>query len=220
MSKPVVERGITPTGTAIWTDHLYAPDTRFTGDDDAKAKFVGTMTFDQGDEASEAWVQKRIERHEECWNGKGESFCPVTNGDEQTRKATEEDVKAKVKNIKGKAAKEGDPVNDTRYDGKWIVKFKTSKMPGIFDAFKQKVNQDDAKVMGGDTVRFAFSENPRDEGKITGCFLYLDGVQLIAKNNAGFNAADRFDVVDDGYAVPTSSDDSEETNNGAQGGDF
>ncbi len=207
--KMQAQRGVTPAGTSVYSKWMYEKDTRFTGGDETKAKFQGWIVFDKGDEATEPFVQERIARHKQA-KGKDDN-CPVKDGDARERKAKEDDVKA------GKADEVDEMINDEQFDGKWLVKFTTKNAPSMFDAFKRKLTPDVAKIMPGDTVRFQFKENPREEGSMRGCYLYLDGVQLLEKNATGSGGGDMFDVVDGGFQAPEAEAEGESTGGG---GDF
>jgi hypothetical protein len=187
-------RGVSPIGTAMWTDNLYEKDTKFCHGDESKAKFKGYISFPKGDAAAEEWIQARMSRHVAV-RGNDEK-CPVRDGDDKERQAKAEDVEA------GLANEVGEYIDDERLNGMWYVVMTTKAQPEIIDAFKRAVTPDVAKVMGGDKIRMAFSENIIERGDLRGVYLYLDGVQLIEKRNTGVSAASRFDVVDDGFQVP------------------
>lgn len=188
------QAGVTPRGVVIWTDSLYKKDMKFAKGDESKAKFKGYITYDKDAEASEDWVQERIARHKAA---KGASDkCPVKDGDEKQKKATQEDVN------QGLADEVGEEINDDRLDGKWYVQFTTKHQPALFDAYKKQLAPGNFPVKSGDVCRFQYQENVVEDGSMRGVFLYLNGVQLLEKRNTGRTSGDLFDVVDDGYQAP------------------
>jgi hypothetical protein len=183
--------GVTPKGESAYSKWLYEIDDRFGGD-----KFIGTLKLVKNEE-NDAFVKEIIERHREC--GGPDGYCPAQDGDVKEKKANEWDVKNKH------AKKVGEVIKDPQFEGAWVLKFKSKHAPKIFDAFKREVKRQDAEIMPGDIVRFAFSDNPMDDPKkhIRGCYLYLNKVQLVEKRaTAGSAGADEFGVVEGGFEVP------------------
>lgn len=205
--KPIL---VSPKGDAAYTKWIYEKDTKFAKGDPKKEKYIATIILKKGAEASEKWVKNIMDQHFE--NDGTKKNCPVKDGDKATKTVNDEKVP------------------DEQFFGKWKVQFKTQHKPTVVDATGAKLPSG-VRVFPGDVVRIAYTENPIEDGAVTGFYMYLGSVQLLEKNSDGGGigeaAANAFGAVEGGYdasaaaaAAAADGDEHDERNPPPDDGDY
>lgn len=177
---------VSPLGIAAFA-HVRQPDT---DGQYADNKYKITLKLTKGDAAAEkfvkdlrAWAEEARKKQMEAWGKKKlEAFDPVKDGDEK------------------------DDAEEKGWAGFWLVTAKSKNKPNVYDS-KKKVIPDSVKVFSGDGVKVFIGTAPFEQPvqQKGGISIYLNGVQLLAKNSTGFNAADAFEE-EDGYETDATGD--------------
>jgi hypothetical protein len=181
---------VSPLAIAAFA-HVRKPDTEGQYADN---KYKITLKLKKGDPAVEkfvkdlrSWAEEARKKQMEAWGKKKlEAFDPVKDGDEK------------------------DDAEEKGWAGFWLVTAKSKNKPNVRDA-KKNIVPDSIKVFSGDGVKVAIGTAPfekpvQNKGGIS---IYMNGVQLLAKNSSGYNDADAFEE-EDGYETDTT---------GTEGGD-
>lgn len=89
---------------------------------------------------------------------------------------------------------DGDEKEKEEFEGKFLITAKSQRRPKMVDAKRNALPKD--VIKSGDEVKISVTLNPCTPSGTKTVALWLNGVQLIAKNNEGYDAADDFDEED------------------------
>jgi hypothetical protein len=173
---------MTPIGRAAYA-WLNQPDAKFNPD---KPSYKLTLVLDEGPEADE--LEKKII--------------------EAGRQAAEKDGVKLKKNFGIPIKRFDDDDEDKRkpeFEGKVRFSFKSPKKPLQVDAKKVALPKN-IFVASGDDVRASISVAAWSSPLGSGLSVYLNGVQLIAKNSTGGGSSDDFDEYEGGYSAPATTE--------------
>ncbi len=120
--------------------------------------------------------------------------------------------------------KDGDETGKEEFEGKFLITAKSKKRPTMIDAKRKALPKD--VIKSGDEVKISVTLNPCTPSGTKTVALWLNAVQLITKNNSGYNAADDFEDEDgfeydaDDEAEEDEDEESDEDGEDDDDGDF
>lgn len=107
--------------------------------------------------------------------------------------AKKEWPKAKPASIK-LPLRDGDEMEKEEFEGKYLITAKSAKRPAMIDAKRKTLPKD--VIKSGDEIKINVALNPCTPSGNKTIALWLNAVQLITKNNNGFDAASEFEDED------------------------
>jgi len=178
---------MTPVGRAAYA-WLSKPDAKFNPD---KPSYKLTLILDEGPEA-DALEKKIIEAGKQAAEKDGVKLkknfgIPIKRYDDDDEDKRKDEFKDKVR-----------------------FSFKSPKKPLQVDSKKNPLPAS-IFVASGDDVRASISVAAWSSPLGSGLSVYLNGVQLVAKNSTGGGSSDDFDEIEDGYVASSNEGESAES---------